>query len=134
MFMHSVGFVTVSLCVVATTPAIAQHGLDLSLGPQWGVNVSLPSQRSNTPYYSSTATQNQPAPSDKLDLSLDVQTEDGAPGKVTVGSVGPDSQTGNSGRATVGDDSNYFDIPSQRPLSSATGLLVKIPLENDQSP
>jgi hypothetical protein len=131
MLVYAIGSLTVALCVVATAPAIAQHTLDLSLGPQWAVNASPPPpQRSNTPYYSSTAAQNQPAPANKLDLSMDVQTEDGAPGKVSLGSVGPESQTGGSGE----DDHSYFDIPSQRPLSSASGLLVKIPLENDQSP
>jgi hypothetical protein len=45
-----------------------------------------------------------------------------------LGSVGPDARTTGSYTPARGGDPYYFNIPSQRPPSSAPGLLLRIPL------
>jgi hypothetical protein len=134
MSTGTVGFLTISFGIVATTPVLAQHPLDLSLGAEWPANdFDLP-QRSNNPTYIDTFEQKRPRGLNRLDLSLDAQTQDGSPAKVSVGSVELGSQAGDSYHASAGNDSHYFDIPSQRSLTSAPGLLVKIPLETNNIP
>jgi hypothetical protein len=45
-----------------------------------------------------------------------------------LGSVGPDARTTGSYTPARGGDPYYFNIPSQRPPTSAPGLLLRIPL------
>ena len=52
---------------------------------------------------------------------------------LSVGSVGVDSHSGGSYVPHKGDDPYYFAIPSQKPASSATGFMLRIPLGNDGS-
>jgi hypothetical protein len=132
MSTRTICFLTIPLGIVATTPVLAQHPLDLSLGSEWAVNDFDPPQRSKSPYYSFD--QKQPTVLDGMDLSLDAQTQAGSPAKVSLGSVEFSSRGGDPHRSAAGNDSYYFDIPSQRLPTSAPGLLVKIPLENNNSP
>jgi hypothetical protein len=125
MLIRAAGFLAISFNVVAI-PASAQQRLDFSLAPtQWATSNSRPPQRSNDRYYTSGAAQNQHAPPDARDLSIDVQTESGAPGKISMGSVGSDSTVGGSYQVPTG-DSRYS--------SSGAGFRLKIPIENDKSP
>lgn len=133
MSTRTVGFLTISLAIVATTPVLAQHPLDLSLRSEWAVDDSHSPQRSNSPSHIDTFEQKPPTVLGGLDLSLKAQTQDGSPAKVSLGSMGLGSRAGDSYRAAAGNDS-YFDIPSQRSPTSGTGLLVKIPLEDNNSP
>jgi len=118
------GFLAISFSVTASS-AGAQQRLDLSLAPQWGaISDSHPTpKRSNDRYYRGSAAQNQPAPADGRDLSMDVRTQNGAPGTMSMGSVGLDS--GDSYQAATGD---------YRYSASGAGLRLKIPIENDKSP
>jgi hypothetical protein len=125
MSRRTVGFLTISLSIVAATPVLARHALDLSLGSEWSVTNFRSSPNSNSS--SDTFEQTRPTPPDGVDLSLDAQTRDGTPAKVSVGSVG--FREDGSYRA-AGNDS-YFDIPSQRLPTSAPSLLVRVPLENN---
>ena len=71
---------------------------------------------------------------DNLDLPLGQLQLFGQPvTALSVGSVGVDSHSGGSYVPTKGDDPYYFAIPSQRPASTAPGLLFRIPLGNDGS-
>jgi len=125
MLIRAAGFLAISFSVLAT-PAGAQQKLDLSLArPQWAGSDSHPPQHSNDRYYRGNAAQNQSAPADGRDLSMDVRTQNGAPGTMSMGSVGLDSKFGDSYQATTGDD---------RYSSSGAGLRLKIPLENDRFP
>ena len=126
MLIRAVGFLVISFNVMVT-PAGAQQRLDLSLAPQWGAisDSHPPPKRSNDRYYRGSAAQNQPAPADGRDLSMDVRTQNGAPGTMSMGSVGLDSKFGDSYQATTGDD---------RYSASGAGLRLRIPIENDKSP
>lgn len=125
MLIRAAGFLAMSLNVVAI-PAGAQQRLDFSLAPpHWATSNSQPPQRSNDSYYNSSAAQNQHASANGRDLSMDVQTESGAPGKISMGSVGSESTVGGSYQVPTGDN---------RYSSSGAGFRLKIPIENDKSP
>jgi len=125
MLSRAAGLLAISFTVVAT-PAGAQQRLDLSLSPQWGgISNAHPPERSNDRYYRSSTAQNQPALAGGRDLSMDVRTQNGAPGTMSMGSVGPNSAVGDSYQAATGD---------YRYSASGAGLRLKIPLENDKSP
>jgi len=125
MLIRAAGFLAISLNVMAAS-ASAQQTLDLSLAPsQWATGAPHPPQRGNDRYYRSSAAQNQPAPADARDLSIDVRTQNGAPGTISMGSVGLDSKVGGSSQATTGD---------YRYSSSGAGFRLKVPLENDKYP
>jgi len=123
MLIRAAGFLAISFNVMAAS-AGAQQRLDLSLAPsQWATSDSHPPQRGNDRYDRSGAAQNQAAPVEGRDLSIDVQTQNGAPGTISMGSVGLDSRVGGSSQATTGD---------YRYSSSGAGLRLKVPLENDK--
>ena len=126
MLIRVAGFLAISFNVMVT-PADAKQRLDLSLAPQWGaISDFHPSpKRSNDRYYNSSATQNQPPPVDGRDLSMDVRTQNGTPGTMSMGSVGLDYEVGDSYQAATGD---------YRYSASGAGLRLKIPIENDKSP
>jgi len=126
VLIRAAGFLAFCFNVMAT-PAGAQQRLDLSLAPPWGAisDSHPPPQRSNDRYYRSSADRNQPAPADGRDLSMDVRTQNGAPGTISMGAVGLDSKVGDSYQATTGD---------YRYSASGAGLRLKIPIENDKSP
>jgi len=125
MLIRAAGFLAISFNVMAA-PAWAQQRLDLSLAPsQWTISDPHAPQRSNDRYYRSSAAQNQPAPEDGRDLSIDVRTQNGAPGTISMGSVGLDSKVGDASQATTGD---------YRYSSSGAGFRLKVPLGNDKYP
>jgi hypothetical protein len=133
MGVRAVGFLTIGLSVMVTAPALAQKKIDLSLRSQWTASDFQPSRHGDSPYYSSATPQRPPLSSGGLDLPLDVRTQGGTPAKLSLGSVGPDPGQDGSYRPVPGDNRYYFDTPNQRPPASATGLFIKIPLEDNNS-
>jgi len=122
MLSRAAVVMAISFNVMAAS-AGAQQRLDLSLAPSQWTNPHPP-QRSNDRYYrSSTAQEDQPAPADGRDLSIDVQTQNGAPGKISMGSVGADSRGGDASQTSTGD---------YRYSSSGAGFRLKVPLGNDK--
>jgi hypothetical protein len=70
----------------------------------------------------------------ELDLPLRTLTGNGAPGaRLSFGSVGLNSQAGESYVPGRGDDPYYFNIPSRRPVQKVPGILIHIPLGPDSS-
>ena len=70
----------------------------------------------------------------RLDLPLGPLTGNAASGvKLSFGSVGLDSQAGDSYVPARGDDPYYFNIPSKRPAPKVPGILIRIPLGQDGS-
>jgi hypothetical protein len=66
----------------------------------------------------------------RLDLPLGPLTGNSAAGaKLSFGSVGLDSQAGDSYVPGRGDDPYYFNIPSRRPVQKVPGILIRIPLD-----
>lgn len=125
MLIRAAGFLAISFNVMAAS-AGAQQRLDLSLAPSnWATTDPHAPQRGNDAYYRSSTGQNQPAPVDGRDLSVDVQTQDGAPGTISMGSVGLDSKVGDPSQATTGD---------YRYSSSGAGFRLRVPLDNDKYP
>jgi len=123
MLSRAAVVMAISFNVVAAS-AGAQQRLDLSLAPsQWTVANPHPPQRSDDRYYRSSTAQDQPAPADGRDLSIDVQTQNGAPGKISMGSVGADSRGGDASETSTGD---------YRYSSSGAGFRFKVPLGNDK--
>ena len=124
MRIRAASYLAISFNVMAAS-AGAQQRLDLSFAPsQWATSNPHPAQHGDR-YYTSGAAQNQPAPADGRDLSIDVRTQNGAPGTISMGSVGLDSKVGASSQAATGD---------YRYSSSGAGLRLKVPLENDKYP
>jgi hypothetical protein len=50
-----------------------------------------------------------------------------------LGTVGPDNRTTGSYVAERGGDPYYFNIPAERPFRAAPGIMVHIPLGNDNT-
>jgi len=121
MLSRAAVVMAISFNVMAAS-ADAQQRLDLSLAPSQWTNPHPP-QRSNDRYYRSSTAQDQPAPADGRDLSIDVQTQDGAPGKISMGSVGADSRGGDASQTSTGD---------YRYSASGAGFRLKVPLGNDK--
>ncbi len=90
---------TLALTIGAVQPSAEQQTLDLSTDQQ------------------------------RLDVPLGTLTGHGASGaKLSFGSVGLDSQAGESYVPSRGDDPYYFNIPSKRPAPKVPGILIRIPL------
>lgn len=70
----------------------------------------------------------------KMDLQLSpegLQESDGT--LITVGTAGIASHLAGSYQPAKGDDPYYFNIPSERPVESAPGILFHIPFGDDGS-
>jgi hypothetical protein len=70
----------------------------------------------------------------KMDLQLGpdgLQESDGT--LVTIGTAGMDGQAAGSYKPAKGSDPYYFNIPSERPVESAPGILFHIPFGDDGS-
>jgi hypothetical protein len=68
----------------------------------------------------------------KMDLQLSsqgLQESDGT--LITVGTAGMQSNLAGSNQPGKGDDPYYFNIPSERPVESAPGILFHIPIGDD---
>jgi hypothetical protein len=68
----------------------------------------------------------------KMDLQLSsqgLQESDGT--LITVGTAGMQSNLAGSYQPGKGDDPYYFNIPSERPVESAPGILFHIPIGDD---
>jgi hypothetical protein len=52
---------------------------------------------------------------------------------ITMGTAGMSSHAGFSYQPGKGDDPYYFNIPSERPVESAPGILFRIPFGDDGS-
>ena len=74
------------------------------------------------------------AAEDRLDIPLStLGVNHGANTTLSFGKVGLDSRAGNSYRPAPGEDPYYFMIPSQRPATGASGVLLRIPFGNSAS-
>jgi hypothetical protein len=58
--------------------------------------------------------------------------EDGNGTLITIGTAGMASNLADSYKPEKGGDSYYFNIPSERPVESAPGIVFHIPLGNDE--
>jgi hypothetical protein len=70
----------------------------------------------------------------KMDLQLGpegLQDSDGT--LVTIGTAGMDGQMAGSYKPAKGADPYYFNIPSERPVESAPGIIFRIPFGDDGS-
>jgi hypothetical protein len=70
----------------------------------------------------------------RMDLQLGpdgLQESDGT--LITVGTAAMDGQAAGSYKPEKGADPYYFNIPSERPVESAPGILFRIPFGDDGS-
>ena len=73
---------------------------------------------------------------DKLDIPIGntfPQRGSDRPLTLSLGSVGLDSQAGNSYKPAPGGDPYYFMVPNERPPKKAPGIMIRIPLWNGHS-
>jgi hypothetical protein len=70
----------------------------------------------------------------KMDLQLGPQGLQDSDGTlITVGTAGMQSNVAGANQPGKGDDPYYFNIPSERPVESAPGILFRIPFGDDGS-
>jgi hypothetical protein len=70
----------------------------------------------------------------KMDLQLGPQgLQDSSGTLITVGTAGMGAHLAGSYQPAKGDDPYYFNIPSERPVESAPGILFHIPFGDNGS-
>lgn len=70
----------------------------------------------------------------KMDLQMSPQgLQDSGGTLITLGTAGMGSHLAGSYQPAKGDDPYYFNIPSERPVESAPGILFHIPIGDDGS-